>query len=683
MPRPQVIVSLLLSLMAISSAQTPHKATQKPRYTPTPQIQRLIDSALKLPLPSRPHALSKAAAAALRKDDPIGYDSALSDYRDAQITLGKQADTEAYLRAQVSLAANARDRRLQATAIEILGEFLAEISKESQALPLYNQALQTRQRAADLYGQEESLQDLADAYASLQQNQKALEFCQQALQMERAFGDRKSEATTLTSIGQVYSEIGQKQKAMRLCRQALAIQREVGDRSGEETTLNNIGVLCQDLRQNPQALEFYQLALLIERELQDLSGEGTTLGNMATVYAGQGQKQKALHLLRQALPILRQVGDQMHEGRTLYKLGLVSEALGQKQKALEFYQRALPIEREVGDRSREAITWGCLSNCQAKDQPLLAIWYGKRAINLFQSLRMDMAGLDKDTKNIYTELVSPPYRTLADLLASQGRISEAEQVLRLLKEDEVYDYVRRSERSLVNERADYTPQEAEWDNEYETKTAGLADLARQVDDLKNTQERTKDQNAKLDALNDELAKREQDFQDFLKRVLAKAETLKLNTEKLQLATGVANNLDSKSVSVPLAKMNKDYPGVAAVYAFVAPDALRLFYFAPGHTQGLVSVIKEADLDKKILAFRQVLTDPRSDPRPRQRTLRSSRKAHRTRPGRNKSHSDHVVAGRSAPLHSRRRPLRRQAVPSREVRPVPLHSRRHGRPHRPV
>jgi CHAT domain-containing protein len=56
-------------------------------------------------------------------------------------------------------------------------------------------------------------------------------------------------------------------------------------------------------------------------------------------------------------------------------------------------------------------------------------------------------------------------------------------------------------------------------------------------------------------------------------------------------------------------------GTVAVYVLAAPDALRLLYFAPGTSVGRVSVIKAADLNRKVLAFREALTDPQADPRP--------------------------------------------------------------------
>jgi hypothetical protein len=58
-------------------------------------------------------------------------------------------------------------------------------------------------------------------------------------------------------------------------------------------------------------------------------------------------------------------------------------------------------------------------------------------------------------------VLTKTYRSLADPLIAQGRLSEAEQVLSLLKEQEYFDYVRRAaaEASSVEGHANLTPEE--------------------------------------------------------------------------------------------------------------------------------------------------------------------------------------------------------------------------------
>jgi CHAT domain-containing protein len=117
--------------------------------------------------------------------------------------------------------------------------------------------------------------------------------------------------------------------------------------------------------------------------------------------------------------------------------------LGEKQKALEYYQQALPIRRAVGDRRGEATTLSSLSEFWEKqhDRPL-AIFFGKQAVNVYQSLRRDIQGLDENIQKTYVGTITGAYRSLADLLLAAGRLPEAEQLLGMLKEQEFKEFTR-------------------------------------------------------------------------------------------------------------------------------------------------------------------------------------------------------------------------------------------------
>src|ERR1700686_1824907 len=105
---------------------------------------------------------------------------------------------------------------------------------------------------------------------------------------------------------------------------------------------------------------------------------------------------------------------------------------------------------------------------QSSARPRLAIFYGKQAVNIVQSIRSDIAGLSQDLQKSFLKGNETPYHTLAELLIAQGRLGEAEQVLALLKEEEYFQYIRRDagEASSLNRRADLTPDEAEYETRY-------------------------------------------------------------------------------------------------------------------------------------------------------------------------------------------------------------------------
>ena len=79
---------------------------------------------------------------------------------------------------------------------------------------------------------------------------------------------------------------------------------------------------------------------------------------------------------------------------------------------------------------------------RCSQQPELAILFYKQSVNVRESIRKDIRGLSKDEQKSYLSTVENTYRNLAALLLKQDRILEAQQVLDLLKVEELNEYLR-------------------------------------------------------------------------------------------------------------------------------------------------------------------------------------------------------------------------------------------------
>src|SRR5205807_9667765 len=98
---------------------------------------------------------------------------------------------------------------------------------------------------------------------------------------------------------------------------------------------------------------------------------------------------------------------------------------------------------------------------ESERQPRLAVFYGKQAVNVVQGLRSEIRGLGQQSRRSFVESKKDTYRTLANLLIFLGRLLEAQQVLNLLNEQELFDYIRSDERAAVpSGRADLTQEES-------------------------------------------------------------------------------------------------------------------------------------------------------------------------------------------------------------------------------
>jgi hypothetical protein len=85
-----------------------------------------------------------------------------------------------------------------------------------------------------------------------------------------------------------------------------------------------------------------------------------------------------------------------------------------------------------------------------------AITFAKLAVNTQQKVRIQNRGLKKELAKSLAEDWRSIYQFLADLLIEEGRLSEAQYVLELLKDYELFDFVRRDE-SIRGEKIKLIP----------------------------------------------------------------------------------------------------------------------------------------------------------------------------------------------------------------------------------
>lgn len=152
--------------------------------------------------------------------------------------------------------------------------------------------------------------------------------------------------------------------------------------------------------------------------------------------AQANQYEAALKSWEQALTLYRRLQDRDGEGNVLVSLGNAYQQLSQYDKAITYYQQLLPIYQQNQDHAAEGLTLANLGfSYNFLSQYDKAIAYLQQSVKVWESIRAQTRPLPKDNAfdAFYVELISPTYQALAELLKKQGRDSEAQQVLNLLK----------------------------------------------------------------------------------------------------------------------------------------------------------------------------------------------------------------------------------------------------------
>ncbi|MBE9098244.1 tetratricopeptide repeat protein [filamentous cyanobacterium LEGE 07170] len=385
--------------------------------------------------------------------DRPGEGTVLNNIGAIHHNLGQYEQALNYYQRSLVIQQEIGNRRGESSALNNLGKMYIALGSYAEALDYLQQALALWVEMGDRAGEGGTLNDMGLVYANLGQYERALNTYQQALTIRIEVGDRTGEADTLNNIGVVYDDLGQYERALNIYERSLAINTEIGDRAGEGTNLSNIGAVYGGLEQYDQALDYFQRALTIRQTIGDRTGEGNTLNNLGAIYDILKQYDQALAAYQQALAIRTEVGDRPGEGTTLNNIGYIYANQGNYSQAMTTYQQSLAIRREVGDREGEAVTLNNLGIVlDALGETELAIAFFKQAVNQWEAIRGDIRGLDIEHQQAFTERVSSSYRRLADLLLQANRVLEAQEVLDLLKLQELQDFQLQNVRGTAETR---------------------------------------------------------------------------------------------------------------------------------------------------------------------------------------------------------------------------------------
>ena len=342
--------------------------------------------------------------------------------------------------AKAQLAGSTRD---EVSELNALGGLYRQAGNMQKALEDLNRALTIEQSSGNRGGEAATRNAMGRIYIELGQEEKALELFSQTLPVWRRLGNRNGEANTLTNMGKAYNDLAQREKALECLNQALPIFQETGNRSGEARTLDNLGSAYASMGEARKGIDYFNQALQIWREVKEQSGEAQTLNNMGRAYyALPGEAANALDYDLQALTIWREVEDRRGESIALMTAGWAYSALNQPDQSLASSLAALSRAKTAGDPEVEgAIETSLMHAFRKQHHPEEAIFFGMDAVNSYQQIRKNISGLDKDLQAGFAESKSRTYRILAELLVETGRLGEAEQVLDLLKEQELKDIV--------------------------------------------------------------------------------------------------------------------------------------------------------------------------------------------------------------------------------------------------
>jgi CHAT domain-containing protein len=542
--------------------------------------------------------------------------NALKNYADGQVRLQTPKFALSFYEVALKRAHAAKLIDAEAGLLNSIGELYINYLEESaKAKPYFDQALALVETSNNQSLKCVVLYNLGyHAYLSIRMDE-ALSFYDRARPIASQTGNKSYAANIANSTGLVYAFLNDAKRAIPFFEQSVALAHETGEKQIEVSALANLAKSQVAVNDSVGAITSYTSALSIANEYAKsgflglrptIIGLLIDFGNFALL---AGNRSDALEIFTKALEKAKEWEQRGNEAVLLNNIAKIHQLNGDDTKALAMFNSSLALSRSLGTRYPEAKTLENLMEVWTKlGNRNFAVFYGKNAINIYQDFRKGLQSLSLEEQKSYLKTVEGVYRQLASLLIAQGRISEAEQVLVMLKEEELIDYVRRDDDVAKAMLATLTLTDDERSalTRYEETAGQLTAIGKEFSDL-DTERLGYPAGAfpkqkRYDELKQQLADATLAFEKFLDAL--KTKFGQNDVRVTQVDSSLKKTLD---------RLKADR--TAVVSTIVGADTLSIIVTTRKAQRAHTVKITAEEVNELIAKFRKALSSPQYDPRP--------------------------------------------------------------------
>ncbi|MBX9254787.1 tetratricopeptide repeat protein [Desmonostoc muscorum CCALA 125] len=268
-----------------------------------------------------------------------------------------------------------------------LGRIYANKGEADEAIALFNQSLEIKERIGYVQGKAATLHELGRIYANKGEVDKAIALFNQSLEIKERIGIQ-GKAATLHELGRIYANKGEADEAIALYNQSLEITERIGNVQTKGATLHELGRIYANKGEVEQAIALYNQSLEIKERIGDVQGKAATLHQLGRIYANKGEADEAIALYNQSLQITERIGDVQGKAATLHSLGMIYADKGEVEQAIALFNQSLEIEERIGNVQGKAITLWCLGDLvEQQGEYTKAISYLQPALEILQRLQ--------------------------------------------------------------------------------------------------------------------------------------------------------------------------------------------------------------------------------------------------------------------------------------------------------
>ncbi len=496
-----------------------------------------------------------------------------------------------YLEKSLPIYRKSQDKSGELSVLNLLGEAYVTLTNYTKAVEHYEVVLSISRENKNLLNEGVALERLGYMHMFLGDYSKSLNYHQRSLDISRELKNQVLEGYSLSSLGIFYHYLGDYPKAIEYQQKSLKAFRETNNRSGRGNAFLMLGLTYYNLKEYEKSIENYEQSLAISVETKDGSLEATAIGNIGFSHRALGNYSKAIEYHRKSLDVSLKNKVRVPEAYALGGLGWDYQSVADYPKALYYYEQALAIAREMKSPEGERVAFAKIASVlQDQKKSDLAIAYYRQSIKASESIRQSTRALPKNLQSSYTQVISETYRDLASLLISQGRNGEAQQVLELLKVQDLNEFAATTRSTIPSIDGSISTSAPAVQVEINTLMA----FGKTLDDCRRSN------CSSLSSLESQYQDRRTAAEQTIKQIEANAKNNPSIAGRTSDFTQSADKLANR-------------PNTAVVYPLVTTDGVQLLWMTQGKVNGSATCpMPKAKLDDHIKTFRNLIANRDSD-----------------------------------------------------------------------
>jgi two-component system, NarL family, sensor kinase len=234
----------------------------------------------------------------------------------------------------------------QVRAFNLLGASYNIESNFTQALDIYQQALEIAVKLDDTLRISNLYNNLGIANLKIGNYNEALDFLLKAMHYYDLILDEDSKSSTINNIGLLYMDIKNYDKALSYFRQAYNYALKRQDSLSISNSLTNFGVFYSNIGKTDSAFKYMDLSIALNKRIDNQYGLTVVYVAKANAYSSLKDYEKARDLFNESLQVAKKLNHSYQIATAYFGIASACINLNAFDQSLQYANKAMQVAQE-------------------------------------------------------------------------------------------------------------------------------------------------------------------------------------------------------------------------------------------------------------------------------------------------------------------------------------------------